>query len=494
MSVATKTIAISSTSIFPGIIDVMNFLSITHLKLLVSALAAFIILRIPSLFEPHWYADEGIYAAITYGLEHGKQLYVNLWDNKPLLIYWLYGLGDATNRLLFIRLLNLCAGVISIVGIHLMLNHLKVHKKIHALSLAALVFLIGSPLIEGNITNAENLFIPLTIFGYYAILQKKPLYALSGLLFGVGFLLKFHPVFDFAAVLLYLLVTRHKFKHIAVTIAFFILPNMLQYLYLYFNGNLIPALQTIFLNNYGYTQSFSFGVRSLSFKTLLLVFLLIPLIALYLRKKISINQLLIGFMVLFEAYGVLFGGRQYLHYMIQVVPGFVLLSSVVMQKMSITRLKSQAMYLVVFLALVTGFLKLFFYGEGKAVLQSPSYYIDFYRFASGQQSYFLYPTDETLRNVDNALAKYQTRNIFIYTNNPWIYDVLEIVPPTKIVAGYHRTFIAPGEFMDSLRNAKTDLIVIDSNADPYDALDEYVANEYAFVERVDYYDVWERKR
>ena len=49
-----------------------------------------VVLRYPSLFEPHWYGDEGIFAAIATNLRDGRMLYAAAWDNKPPLIYFTY--------------------------------------------------------------------------------------------------------------------------------------------------------------------------------------------------------------------------------------------------------------------------------------------------------------------------------------------------------------------------------------------------------------------
>ena len=53
-----------------------------------------VFLRIPSLFEGWWYGDENIYGAVGQGIVNGKMLYVDVWDNKPPLIYLIYGLNS----------------------------------------------------------------------------------------------------------------------------------------------------------------------------------------------------------------------------------------------------------------------------------------------------------------------------------------------------------------------------------------------------------------
>ncbi len=46
-------------------------------------------LRLPNLFEPYWYGDEGIYLTIGAALRHGARLYVDIVDHKTPLIYYL---------------------------------------------------------------------------------------------------------------------------------------------------------------------------------------------------------------------------------------------------------------------------------------------------------------------------------------------------------------------------------------------------------------------
>src|SRR4030066_1412708 len=61
-----------------------------HYLLLASILFVTFILRFPSLFEPFWYGDEGIFAAVGRNLNHGGVLYQTAWDNKPPMIYLTY--------------------------------------------------------------------------------------------------------------------------------------------------------------------------------------------------------------------------------------------------------------------------------------------------------------------------------------------------------------------------------------------------------------------
>ena len=52
----------------------------------------FFFLRFPSLFEPNWYGDEGVYQTLGIGMNAGRLLYKGIFDNKPPLLYFLYSL------------------------------------------------------------------------------------------------------------------------------------------------------------------------------------------------------------------------------------------------------------------------------------------------------------------------------------------------------------------------------------------------------------------
>ena len=50
-------------------------------------LGVVVFLRVPSLFEPYWYGDEGIYLTIGRAMRSGMELYREVHDNKPPLLY-----------------------------------------------------------------------------------------------------------------------------------------------------------------------------------------------------------------------------------------------------------------------------------------------------------------------------------------------------------------------------------------------------------------------
>ena len=474
----------------------MSFLSMKNTKILLVALVALIILRIPSLFEPHWYGDEGIYAAITYGMESGKVLYTQLWDNKPPLIYYLYSLGEPHNRLFIIRALNLIAGLITLVGLWKLTELLNISKKARNIGIIFATLVLGTPILEGNIANAENFFVPLIIFGYIFMLLKKPRYVVSGILFGTAFLFKFHPFFDFAAAGLFLLFTQKSLKKTLLLLSGFFIPLLLQSGILFFQGNLNEAISIIFLNNFNYTQSYSSGIKSIEFRSLVLVIGLVFSSWLLYIKKISQQIYFLSLLLLFEVYAGLFGGRRYVHYLIQVIPAAVLISSYFIERTlgEKERVTKRLAYPVTLILGFWIFLRIFMFGEGIAMRYDiPKYYGDFISYAAKEKPYFISNVDDRFNQLNNVLQQYDKKDMYIYSNNAWLYDVLEVYPPIPVIVGYHRTFVGEDNFIEMLRNALPRTIVFDTLADPSDDLSLLLNEQYVFDRSINEYQIWIKK-
>jgi hypothetical protein len=79
---------------------------------LISAGLIFFLLRLPSLFEPYWYGDEGIYQALGLGINNGRILYRDIFDNKPPFLYVLYSFFNSDQFLL--RFVSLVFGLVSV--------------------------------------------------------------------------------------------------------------------------------------------------------------------------------------------------------------------------------------------------------------------------------------------------------------------------------------------------------------------------------------------
>src|SRR6266567_8211565 len=173
----------------------------------------FFFLRLPSIIEPYWYGDEGVYEVIGQAMDHGRLLYRDIWDNKPPLLYTIYALaqGDQSTT----KIISIIAGMLSLIAFFLLTQ--KIFNKVRISILASSIFIIflGTPILEGNIANAEVFLLPFTIFAgllIYQFTNKKLstfnfqlLTLTAGLLLGIALLFKIVAIFDFAAFFLFIL-------------------------------------------------------------------------------------------------------------------------------------------------------------------------------------------------------------------------------------------------------------------------------------------------
>ena len=109
---------------------------------LAASILLFILLRLPTLFEPFG-RDQGIFATIASGLLDGKIPYLDLWDHKPPGIYFLYA---AAFKLMGknARSISIFDGIWTIVTLVLLFRVARVFFEQRSARLAVFLFAILS--------------------------------------------------------------------------------------------------------------------------------------------------------------------------------------------------------------------------------------------------------------------------------------------------------------------------------------------------------------
>lgn len=186
---------------------------------LVLPVALFLLLRIPSFIEPHWYQDEAGYAS-TVSLTHiGYGLYVNAWNNKPPLLFgvyglsqWLWGPGEAG-----LHVFSLISGLAALIAA--LWGMARLYSPRMALwSGLILAVVIGSPMFDGDLSLPESLLIgPVTVAvvwflcscaGPSAREARIRTLVLIGVLLACGALIQQTALADSASILIWCLVRR----------------------------------------------------------------------------------------------------------------------------------------------------------------------------------------------------------------------------------------------------------------------------------------------
>jgi len=266
----------------------------------------FFILRLPSLFEPLWYGDEGIYQVVGNSINHGKLLYSQIFDNKPPFLYWLYAILQSDQ--FTIRLMSAMFGILSVIMFFFLSKKLFNNAKSNIPLLTTFIFaiLFGLPTLEGNIANAENFMLLPIIASAILILDSQktnlnrfsinPLslilnhYFLAGLLLGVAFLFKIVAIFDLLAFLIFCFIAnfnvlKQQAKLFLIAVGFF-LPILAVGLFFFLNNTFTDFINAVFLANISYGFPFLFAKLILLGGFILYVFIK--------RKEISKTALFTG--------------------------------------------------------------------------------------------------------------------------------------------------------------------------------------------------------
>jgi len=187
---------------------------------LILPVALYLLLRMPSLIEPQSYQDEAGYASTVWLTHLGYGLYVDAWNNKPPLLFGIFGLS----RLLWgtneagLHAISVMSGLATMAAA--LWGMARLYSARAALwSGLVLALVIGSPAFDGNLALPESLLIgPATVGVVWFVCScadpsaRRPrvlVLVLIGLLLASAALIQQTALADFAAIMLWCLVRRN---------------------------------------------------------------------------------------------------------------------------------------------------------------------------------------------------------------------------------------------------------------------------------------------
>lgn len=421
----------------------------------------FFLLRLPSLFEPYWYGDEGIYEVMGMGIRHGKLLYQDIWDNKPPLLYVFYSFfnGDQFS----IRLLSIIFGIIAVVIFFFVARRLlntKESSNTVAVTICTLFFtvLFGLPLIEGNIANAENFMMTTTLLGFLYILSySKKLNPqqlfIAGLFFSVSFLFKIVAIFDIASASVFLFILHYKnrwqivqqLRSMIPLAQGFVLPILSVFLYFLFNHALPDFLSAAFSQNVGYVgygNSFLIPHGLLFTKV---TFLIITVLFLFLvRKKLSRPYIFLYTWLVFSIFNAFFSQRPYTHYVLVALPSVSLFFGMLFVQQKVFMQERKNLHLSTVNVLIFLVILLLFSHFFHIYKKNIEYYVNFITFIRGEKTLEDYQTFFD-RNTpkDYAVAQFlkqhlkQNEGVFLWGDSAQVYKLSNTFPPGRYTVAYH---------------------------------------------------------
>lgn len=478
-----------------------------------------ILLRIPSLIEPLWYGDEGIYSAVSKELFNGEVLYKNIWDHKTPGIYYLYSIFLAFPQIYVFayKFLNLLLALFSLIMFYKIINieFSNKHVKIQFIIYTIFSILFGSTVLEGNILNAENIFIPLVLFGIYFIfklIKTNRIYwweiMISGLSFGLAFLFKLQPFFELIIIIYSILVVyihdknKKLIKPIILVSIISLIPLVAITIYFWSIGVGKEYIRTVFLYNFVYSSGTTvkymiFGIRdSIYIRTIISGILILVVSILYLKNTLS-RRIFIALCWLFmNMWIVRISDRGYAHYFMELIPAFLYLLSLFL----IVKISYKLRVKVLFGYIISFILFLFVFAgpkfSGFIYVHPIKYYIEGYKCLTINQceqwSSVMNYEQEKVEEIHRIIGKYKGKNVFFWGNVPWAYYYSDIRNSQKYTVYFHYS----KEELENIDFTYTDLILINKGVDslPHPVIElinkdfilDYEDNDYILYKKLNY--------
>ncbi|MEI8067565.1 MAG: hypothetical protein WCG91_01250 [Candidatus Shapirobacteria bacterium] len=462
----------------------------------------FLLLRIPSLFEPAWYGDEGIYLTIGEGLNKGLNLYTQIHDNKPPTLYFLAAIS---HTVFGFRLLLLLSMAITVYCFNLLAKKF-LEPKIIKIALILFVFLTSIPFIEGTIANAEIFMLLPTILGVLIFLNAKKTrdYFLSAFILGLAFTIKMPVLFECIFLTIFLalekfdLISRFnlknifskRIKNIPILIGFLIsfsIPILAWGIYYYFHQALSLFISASLMQNFSYLSSWSTGNQSSSLasgglinRLIILILAWLVIYVLLIKKVIDKKIAFLLFWFGTTIFAALLSGRPYPHYLIQTLPSLCLVIGAIFSKSYKIIAKAILVLSVAFLVFV--FWKFNFYSY-----PTTAYYKNFYSYALGQKSQANYYSFfgsgvQRIYDISNYVKENTAENekIFLWGDESFIYSLSDRLPVGRFTVAYHIVdFNAYNVTISQLKNTPPKLIIYyQMNGRPFQELDNLIKEYY----------------
>ncbi len=470
------------------------------------------LLRLPSLFEPYAYGDEGVYLTVGLAIRRGLLLYRDIFDNKPPLIYLLAAAAGGT--MFWFRFL-LLASVMGSIWFFRKLTE-KIFSSPPAVKTATLIFafLTTIRLIEGNIANSEIFILFPVIAGFYLVFRllepetkKTGGFFAAGLILSASFLLKVPALLDFGVIFAFLVFFRERNKILhfgrkeTFLLAGYLLPIFLTGLFFFCRGAFAQFFDACFKQTFGYLFSWKTGSHVFSLASLVKSELLIRGIILLAglgllfsqRKKLTLPLALIPLWFLFALFGATLSGRPYPHYLLQVVPPFSLAIGLLL-----TPQKKVKWFLV------AGLLGILVLSQTRYHFWSyPTlpYYQNFLELVTKQKSredYLAFFGGETPQIYELAqLVNESTlpdERIFVWGNQPHLYALARRLPTGPYTVAYHIQDFHQEKAVAALLEQKLPSLIIISREPPLPpAIKMLLDQQYRPTKKTADFTLWQKR-
>ena len=481
-----------------------------HYLIFALILFAIFLFRLPSLYEPFWYGDEGILAAVANNLNQGGVLYQTAWDNKPPMIYLTYA---AIFKLFDVSMFSLrLTTVVAVLATATVIY--EIAKKVLGENRALVAtfifgFLTSLRIVEGNLALTEIFMIlPISLAMLLIIFRKIDALSLfvAGILFAVASLYKQVGALEAIALGIFLLLISKDFgefikKGLVLSLGF-ILPFALTIGY-FASKNLISdyifAAYTYYRIYLGESPKYALLINLLKFLPIAAVIIY----GLFKKgKNTASNFHLILLWTAFSFLGSYFSGRTYGHYLVQAAAPVSLLLASISLKINFSKVSIVfALFFFIPLIFLTKLLFTDFLSGGP--INQLKYWQNFIEFSSSQKNINSYNDffDSNVNSImgiadflksKNAFGK----NVYIWGDYPWLYAIAHLQNPTRYVTSFHVFGVPTGkeEVISALEYNLPEFIIKPPTSIGYfGQLEKLLSENYKIVGKIENSDVFEKR-
>jgi hypothetical protein len=497
---------------------------ITNRLLLIGfGLFLFLFLRFPSLFESVWYGDEAYYLTIGQALKNGQLLYVDIWDNKPPLLYIFYWIFNIIfgNVVWPGKLFNIVLGLLSIYFLDKVAYHLGGFRGRARRASFILACLFFGGMFEATIFNAENLFVPLILAGTFFTYQHLHYPEKAGdfpsllinclrlaLTFGLAILTKISAAPEIILILIALHLPFLNFQHnpsnniklvheaVLKFVAIWI-PLGLTALFYLGIGHLSDFIYAVFQYNSGYVSSpltpsifgLNLPVSGLIYRSVLVIGVLAT--TFYGHFKQSLNAFHIFFILLLtgQIYSVFLSERPYPHYLFQLIPGLILGFGWIARwtKYLFQFKRKYVTTTTLFILLINQTLNQFTQGSGQLSYVNLPHLYKFYSLKWSTEALQTWQAgfDPKISQRQKILTQgileltQPQDKIFLASNTPDVYFTSKRLNALKLVVDYHQLKdTGPDQIAQKLIQTKPKLVVLDRNSLIAGPIENGIRNHY----------------
>jgi len=304
--------------------------SIPEYKLILILLLLALLLRLPWLYTTIE-KDEGQFGYTSWRWLSGEELYTDLKDNKPPLLYAIYALPISLfgNSIIPVRIMNNLLFLISLIFFFKLAKNIFSKKTAFFSTLFYTVFM-NIPVFEGYLAMSESLLMPFFIislffFEKYTSTRKTYFLFISSIFASISMFIKQQAIFLFFLLIGGLFVYKEKDK-IKKTVLIILVPlALVLFLLLYNKPMILGLLQRTWTELTDSPLGFSSGYQHFSYNffilmegSFLLLFSIIGLLKMFQTEMREKNYFLISWLFISAIFTLI--PPAYGHYYIFLIP------------------------------------------------------------------------------------------------------------------------------------------------------------------------------